>query len=662
MRLIRFIPAVIVAAGVWAYATSFDGVFVFDDLSGLARNPHLRSLSPLSSAMQAPADTTLAGRPVASLTFAANYAAAPVDGRETFARGAGELPGAESRLARNVRGYHLVNLAIHLLAALTLFGVVRRSIHAARPAVDAQRAALAAGAVALLWVVHPLTTSAVTYIVQRVESLMALLYLVTLYCSIRAFEQAQGPGPMAQGRLWGVAAIVSCALGMGTKETMVSAPIAVALWHWVFASSPRPQASSPKPQAPSRARRAWLFYGLAATWLILAALVATAPRAQSVGWTIAGWTPWTYLLTQAGVILHYLRLVVYPSPLVVDYGWPPATLPSAWLPMLIVTAALALTVWSVWRRQPLGFAAALVFLVLAPSSSVLPIASEVAAEHRMYLPLAAVLSFIVLAAAWLFEPRPRGKKQPPRATLPIAAGIGVVLAATVGLAAMTRERNRDYASQERLWQRDIAARPSNARARASYGIALFSSGRYADAESQLRAAVQLDPRDATAFANLGSVLCAQGRLDACVTELERALTLEPDNADALATLGDAHTARGDDARALPFLTRAQAARPDDVLRLNRLGWLLAVSRDDRVRDGARALGLAERAVALTARRDVMSLNTLAAAQAEVGRFAEAAATMVAAIELAQAQGLAAAVSELERRRALFAAGKKFSGS
>ena len=210
MRLTRLAPVIIVLAGVWAYTTSFSGVFVFDDLAAIARNPHLRSIWPPA----APPDTTLAGRPVATLTFALNYAAAPADARETFARGAGELPGAESRLARNARGYHTVNLAIHLLAALTLFGVVRRSVLAARPGADVQRGAAAiATGVALLWVVHPLTTSAVTYLVQRVESLMGLLYLVTLYCAIRAHETGR------RG-MWMSGAVAACALGMATKEVI----------------------------------------------------------------------------------------------------------------------------------------------------------------------------------------------------------------------------------------------------------------------------------------------------------------------------------------------------------------------------------------------------------------------------------------------------------
>src|SRR5437762_12796638 len=90
------------------YSSSFDGIFVFDDEPSIASNPNIRSLWPLTRAMAAPPDTTLSGRPIASLTFAINYALAPRDPRDLW-------------------GYHAVNLAIHILAALVLFGIVRRT-------------------------------------------------------------------------------------------------------------------------------------------------------------------------------------------------------------------------------------------------------------------------------------------------------------------------------------------------------------------------------------------------------------------------------------------------------------------------------------------------------------------------------------------------------
>src|SRR6266516_3846748 len=156
---------VIVIAGTAAFSNSFTGVFVFDDRNAIASNPSIKTLWPLTAAMNAPRDTTLAGRPVASLSFALTYALAPADARDVFATGPGAADATMvDRFQRNLWTYHAVNLGLHVLTALTLFGIARRTL---RTPVLAPRfgeqADLLAVAIATLWVVHPLTTSAVTY-------------------------------------------------------------------------------------------------------------------------------------------------------------------------------------------------------------------------------------------------------------------------------------------------------------------------------------------------------------------------------------------------------------------------------------------------------------------------------------------------------------------
>ncbi|OLC83840.1 MAG: hypothetical protein AUH72_03445 [Acidobacteria bacterium 13_1_40CM_4_65_8] len=198
MRAVVLIAAVTSAA----YASSFAGVFVFDDGPAIADNPHIHHLWPLSTAMAAPPDSTVSGRPIVSLTLALNYALTP-----------------------DLWGYHAVNLAIHVLAALTPFGIVRRTLATGVRHVSDTSLTPLALCIALLWAVHPLQTSAVTYVVQRAESLMGLFHLLTLYCAIRAID----------GPWWIVAALVACALGMATKESMVTAPLIVVAWDWFFA-------------------------------------------------------------------------------------------------------------------------------------------------------------------------------------------------------------------------------------------------------------------------------------------------------------------------------------------------------------------------------------------------------------------------------------------
>lgn len=601
--LVPALAALVLLAGAWAYAPSFDGVFVLDDIRALVRNPTIQPTSPLTAALSPPPDSTVSGRPVANLSFAINRAvASPESARWTF---------------------HAGNLLTHLAAALVLFGVVGRTLRSERLRSTLGTSATAvAFAVALVWVVHPLTTSAVTYMVQRVESLMSLFFLLTLYCAIRA-DESPVPSGFSRKHLFVAAAVVACALGMGTKEVMIGAPLVMLLWDWLFRTSRRPR---------------WGVFGaLAATWLVLAFLVYHERRAPSL--TLGAGTSYHYLLTQTAVIAHYLQLAVVPTGLVFLYTWPLATSLGEVAPAASLICALAaLTLFGLSRRHPAAFAGAAFFIILAPSSSVLPIVTEVAAEHRMYLPLAALVALVVtLAAAYAHTWR-----QAPAAL----AVLAMVLAVPLGVE--TRARNRVYADDELLWADTVAKEPANPRARVAYGSVLAMKQKVAEAAAQFQTAVDLNEADPIAQARLGSALAAGGQFDRAMPHLERALAIRPDDVEAHRTLGHIYAMRHDDARALPHLVRAADAVDDPALVL-RIAAILAESPDPMVRDPRRALTFAERAVALTSRRDPVALAVLSSALSGVGRFAEAAATVREALPLARAQGNPALVTELEQR-------------
>ena len=158
-RAILAAIALIVIAVAAAYANSLAGKFVLDDIPSIPGNPAIRHLWPLSDALTPPrgAGVTVEGRPVLNLSFAVNFA----------------LGGT------SVRGYHLANLAIHILACLALFGIVRRTLAGLGdfPRGDALPVACAC---ALIFGLHPLQTESVSYIAQRAESLMGLFFLVSL--------------------------------------------------------------------------------------------------------------------------------------------------------------------------------------------------------------------------------------------------------------------------------------------------------------------------------------------------------------------------------------------------------------------------------------------------------------------------------------------------
>jgi tetratricopeptide (TPR) repeat protein len=607
-------------AGLAAYSNSYAGVLVFDDEPAIAQNPHLHSVWPLTTSMSAPPGTTLSGRPVAALSFAIDQA----------------ISGG------SLAGYHATNLFIHLVAALLVFGVTRRTLLTAVLRDRLQRwATTLALIVALVFVVHPLQTGSVTYIVQRVESLMGLLYLATLYCAIRGVD-----GSARSRRLWIGASILACALGMATKEVMATAPLMVMLWDRQF--------------APDRTNaRKLLYIGLASTWVILAVVVAGGYRSTAVGFGFAGWPWWRYLMTQAEVVTRYLRLAIVPAPLVLDYGWPAAaSVAQVVLPGVLLCGLLAATAWGLSRRAPAAFAGAWFFLILAPTSSVVPIVTEVAAEHRMYLPVAGVIVFVVLA---LFEAGRRlaGPAAPKTQRAVAAAAVIAASAVVILFARMTFERNVAYQDYDRIWADTIAKRPRNARARNNYASSLLMKGQYAQAETHLRAAVEEQPSFAEAQANLGVVLSAQGRLDEGADHLRRAIALRPDYEAAHRNLGETFAMQHRLGDAVQEYTKALDYKPEDVALLNRAAWILATASDARVRDGARARALAERAVALTRRQDADSLDALGAALAELGEFEAAAATAREALGIARAKGNASLSRDLELRGTLYGRGQKY---
>lgn len=611
----------IVVAGFAAYSNSFSGVFVFDDEPAIEQNAHLHSLWPLNEALSAPAGTTLSGRPVAALSFAIDYA---VSGGTTS-------------------GYHATNLIVHLGAALLLFGIVRRTLRTTPMALRFGEAATPlALVVATLFSVHPLQTGAVTYLVQRVESLMGLFYLATLYAAIRALD-----APRARAStIWTGVSVLTCALGMATKEVMVTAPLMVMLWDHVFARDRR----------TSRTR---LYALLASTWAALAILVAGGHRTAAAGFGFAEMPWWRYLMTQAGVVAHYLRLSVVPHPLVLDYGWPPAqSLAAIALPAVLICALLIVTAWGLVRRAPAAFAGAWVFLILIPTSSVLPIVTEVAAEHRMYLPIAGIISLLALTVFAVAQ-RIGGLASPP---VPRGLRIALILAAAAVIAVfarMTYQRNADYQSYDRIWLDTIDKRPRNARARNNYATSLLMNGHFADAGPHLRVAVEENPSFAEAEANLGVALSAQGKLEEGAQHLRRAVSLRPDYSSGHRDLGENYALQGRFADAAAEYIQALQYRPDDVQLLNRAAWVLATAPDDGTRDGARALAFAQRAVALTGRRDADSLDSLGAALAERGDFQAAAATAHEGARVAAASGNAEMAKALEYRASLYARGERY---
>lgn len=527
-------PVALALLGLLAYIGTVDAPFIYDDYNAIVENPHVRSLWPLSEALSAPDESTVAGRPVAAMSLALNYA---VSGLAPWS-------------------YHLVNILVHLLCALTLYGIVRRTL--ATPRIASLGAAPSDGwafAVALVWLLHPLHTEVVTYVSTRTEALVGLFYLTSLYAVIR------GSGDERHASRWYAAAVAASALAMGSKEVAVTLPLVVLLYDGIFLS---------EGFAAALARRRGLYAGLAATWLILIALVAASPRGETVGLHFADLTPLDYARTQVAVIWHYLRLAVWPHPLALDYfDWPVARSFSAgvWLGLLPLLALALGSLLLIVRRSWLGFLGGWFFAILAPSSSFVPIASELAAERRMYLPLVAVVA-LALVGLWTAAARAAGSRG---ATVFAAA----TAAAALALGALTVDRNRDYGDEINIWQDTVLKRPSSVRALQNLGAALAHHGRPREAVPYLERALAIDPYAEYALENLGLIRLEEGRSSEAVALLSRRLERRPDDGISHLNLAKALIATGDPAGALAALEEAVRLLPDNGLAHARLGLVLA---------------------------------------------------------------------------------------
>jgi tetratricopeptide (TPR) repeat protein len=370
--------------------------------------------------------------------------------------------------------------------------------------------------VALLWTVHPLQTECVNYVTQRSESLMALFYLLTLYCAIRA---EAGRRALA----WQAASVVACALGMAAKESMVTAPLMVALYDWAYRAEPWRSVLQ---------RRVGLYAGLAATWGVLAWLVAGGPRAATVGLGLDT-SASDYLLNQLVAVTTYLRLIVWPDPLVLDYGFPGDLTIRDVLPQLILVAGVvAGAAVLLARRPPAGYPVVWLLVTLAPTSSVVPIVTEVAAERRMYLPLAGAIAILV-AAAWLLAARgPAGRWASRRRAAAVAVLVGVV----GPLVGVTWRRNALYRDPVALWQATVAAVPGNHRAHTNLGAALVAERRLDEAIERFELALRIKPRTAQTGYNLANALAATDRVDEAAAMAREALAwAEASGDEALAS-------------------------------------------------------------------------------------------------------------------------------
>lgn len=541
------------AAVVAVYAATTDAPLIFDDVPCIENNPSIRQLWPPVGTkeepgpLRPPQDFNTAGRPLVNLSFALNVALGGLAQPEAVGLVPKVIPFP----------FHVFNMLLHALTATVLWATVRRTLELDFFAGRFTRVAgPLAFLVALIWALHPLQTEAVQYISQRTELMMGFCYLSVMYGSLRYFTAADS----ASQRRWLVMTTLIGMAGMACKEVMVSAPTMVLLYDRTFVSGSFVRA----------VKRHWpLYLGLLAGWGVLLPLNIGGPRSASAGFhfDVPAHAWW---FTQCKVLFLYLKLSVWPWPLVIHYEFPyMKTVAAAWPWLLAVAGLILLTLWLVWRRTAAGFLCVWVFAILSPTL-IVPIITEIAVERRMYLPLVAPVSLIVVGGYSLLQSlanRPGANKAsvlPPRWPLMLTSALVVVC--SLGFAALDVRRLAAYEDPLTLWQDAYHHQSDNYFVHVNYGIELMNQDRPDEAIEQLEMAIAMDDYDAAhIYAVMGKAHLMAKRREKAKECLEKALKIRPDFPEAEGNLGIVLLREyGDVAGAMPHLQKSLEARSDSL--------------------------------------------------------------------------------------------------
>ena len=555
-----------------AYFNSLNVPLVLDDIPAIEKNTTIRNLWSLLDVLNPPAYTGPSGRPLLNLSFAVNYA----------------LSGTR------VLSYHLVNLSIHLFAALTLFGIIRRTLeNTLRDKNISLSSAILALAATSLWAIHPIQTEAVTYISQRAEILMGLFYLLTLYSFIRALDAKVS-------KYWYIISVLFCFLGMACKQVMVTAPAVILLYDWIFIS---------KSISESICKRTAYYIGLSMSWLFLAALMIQLSH-QSIGFNQKV-SIWEYAITECRAIVHYFQLALIPTPLVFDYGPIYVSELGLIIPYaLTLIIILSISTYLIVKKPSLGFLFAWVFIIFSPTSSFVPVALQPIAESRMYLPIAALCVLLVLGVEKIFK----------KFSLWIIVAIGLLALY------MTIERNLVYADPVTLWKDTLAKSPHNPRAHADLGEVLAEKGETENAILEFKEAIRLSKSLTIVHYDLARALHDIGKPDEAIAEYKEALRLNPKLSEAKIGLATTLAEQGNTDRAKTLLNDLVSTETKDPQIYYNLGLVLLKNGETE-----QAIIQFNKALALNPTDSVIR-NALGTAQFENGKIAEAIATYKTAIK------------------------------
>jgi protein O-mannosyl-transferase len=650
---VEFLLLLLMTACAYAvYTGSIRGPFVFDDVVNIQDNPHIRLTEfTLNGIISAGFESPCRHRPVANMSFAVNY---------FFNR-------------YDTAGYHFVNILMHILTGIMLFYLIKVTLellsaqnlkfrfetnilsdpsnaaayHSTNLIISTSPGSFNPASnellfisffTAFIWLVHPVQTQTVSYIVQRMNGMAAMFYILSLLFYVKARILTSKGKKTALF----LACILSGMLSLGSKEIAATLPFFIFLYEWYFFQD---------------VNLNWLkrnsIYFLCLFFIIgFAALFFLGGHPiKSIlsAYNHRDFTLWQRVLTEFRVVIYYIGLILFPSPMRLNllHDFPIShslVNPITTLLSFIAISGLIVTAIGLAKKERLLSFCILWFLGnLFIESSVIGV--EIIFEHRLYLPS---MFFILIFVSLIYR-------------FGSSKRIGGILlcAVVIIFSVWTYQRNIVWSDDVRLWKDCVVKSPHQPRQHYNLGVVLARNGNLDKAIEQYRAALNVKPDYAEAYYNLGNALVRKGNAEDAIDNYRKALQFNPDFFKSYYNIAKILYGQGKIGGAIHNYQKALTINNETPQSLYNLSWIYATSENKRYRNGIKAVQLAEKLCMLTGHRQPLALDALAAAYAETEDFNKAVGTAQKALSLALQLGPKELALGLEKRLTLYQLGRPY---
>jgi tetratricopeptide (TPR) repeat protein len=517
--------AILLAFGILVYSSTFDSPFVLDDEPFIVKDIaiHMIDLS-WDDVKMAAFKGFPAQRYLPNISWAFNY---------YF----GQL---------NPFGYHLVNLVIHLLSGIFLFFFIKNTLRVYPGKMRDIHPELIAFFAALIWVVQPVGTQSVTYICQRMASMVALFYILSLLLYVRSrMVMRQNPERRLIPALYLIGCALSALCAIATKENAGTLPIIILLYEWFFFQDLK--------LTWSRRQILWIGFFVIALAGVVFWYMGGNPMTRLLGsYQFRDFSLIERVMTEWRIMIYYISLFVWAPPgrLNLDHDYPlslsPIDPPTTLIALAAILGLLVLAAYSAKKERLLAFCILWFFITQATESSIIGI--ELVFEHRTYIPFMMISLLFILAISRLIRNRPMA--------------YALLVAAALVFSVWTYQRNQIWQDPVTFWTDCVTKSPNKWRPQHNLGVALYAAGDITGAISQYETAIRIDPDHSISYNTLGSALLKQGKTDEAVKNFRRALAINPNFVDAYNNLGSALLDQGKIDEALQCFHQALALNPE----------------------------------------------------------------------------------------------------